>query len=55
MGDKFRTFCNKLRTSVSKIARESGVWVQSFQPPEVNWGLDLEAEPPELGEFLQIV
>jgi len=29
-----------------------GVWVQNPQPPEANW--DLELEPPELVEFLQI-
>jgi len=29
-----------------------GAWVQSPQPLKANW--DLEAEPPELGKFLQI-
>jgi len=37
---------------VGKIARTGeGFWGQSPQPTEANW--DLEAEPPELGEFLQ--
>jgi len=37
---------------VGKIVRRRQVWGQSPQPPEANW--DLKAEPPELGEFLQI-
>jgi len=37
---------------MGKIARRRGVWGQSPQLLEANW--DLEAEPPELGKFLQI-